>query len=149
MIFNIYLITTVASIAADFTKMSIVRDNLLKKGYVISGKKKIDVFKTIYNLFMPGANVYQAYKLVKTDESKMEKEFLQDGIIHMPIESARTQYTEPITTEEKAEEVGTIEQACKGMTTEEQIEALKSQRRELLKGLSATEKQIESLGRQK
>lgn len=61
MFLNIYLATTVASVAIVFIKASSTHQNLLNKGYVISNKK-IDLFSTIAYLVAPGLNVYMAYQ---------------------------------------------------------------------------------------
>lgn len=154
MLLNIYLATTVASVAIDFTKTLTTRENLLKKGYVFSNKKTTGLFSTIANLVVPGLNMWNAYKILKRDEKKFEDELVKRGIIYKPEEKRKSAstYTQPVTgssqTKEETQQP-TRAKTYDEMTTEEKREFLLRQRERILSDLSSTEEEINTLGRQR
>lgn len=153
MLLNIYLATTVASVAIDFTKSLSTKKNLLKKGYEFSNKKqKVNLFSTLANVFVPGLNLAMAYKLLTQDESKLEEELLRRGTIFKPEEQKKTDttYVEPVINTERVEEQTQATVTAKTyeeMTTEEKREFLLRQRETLLRDLCQTEEEINTLGR--
>jgi len=152
MLLNIYLATTVASVAIDFTKTLTTRETLLNKGYVFSNKKIAGLFSTIANLFVPGLNVWNAYKILKRDEKKFENELVKRGIIYKPEEKRGFTYTQQVTSSSQTKEE--TEQPTRAktfdeMTTEEKREFLLRQRERILSDLSSTEEEINTLGRSK
>jgi len=153
MLLNIYLATTVASVAIDFTKSLSTRKNLLKKGYVFSNEKKqINLFSTIANLIVPGLNLYNSYKLLTTDEKKVEDELVKRGTIYKPEEKKESTYTEPVVSSGQTKEETKQPARAKTydeMTIEEKREFLLRQRERILSDLSSTEEEINTLGRQR
>lgn len=151
MLLNIYLATTVASIAIDFTQSIAIKRNLLKKGYVFSSeKKKINLVSTIVNLFAPGFNIYMAYKLLIADEKGFEENLLKSGTIYKPQEKVVSTHTEkPIAKREETQTLTTKPKTYEEMSIEEKREFLQRQRERILSDLSATDEEINTLGRQR
>ena len=149
MLLNIYLATTVASVAIVFIKASSTHQNLLNKGYVISNKK-IDLFSTIAYLVAPGLNVYMAYQLLTIDEKKLEDELVKSRTIYKPSEKKESTHTEPVVSSSQSKEETqqpTREKTYDEMTTEEKREFLLRQRERILSDLYSTEEEINTLGR--
>ena len=154
MLLNIYLATTVASVAIDFTKTLSTRKNLLKKGYVFSSEKKqMNLFSTIVNLVAPGFNMYNAYKLLTTDEQEVENELLKRGTIYKPEEKPKSSDVQPVVSASEQKEEQTVSTAkvksYKDMTIEEKREFLLRQRERIVSDLTATDEEINTLGRQR
>lgn len=153
MFLNIYLATTLASVAIDFTKSLSTKKNLLNKGYVFSKERKqINLFSTIANLVVPGLNLYNAYKLLTTDEKKVEDELVKRGTIYKPEEKKESTYTKPVTSSSQTKKETPQPAKAKTydeMTTEEKREFLLRQRERILSDLSSTEEELNTLGRQR
>lgn len=152
MLLNIYLGTTIASVAVDFIKSLSTRKNLLDKGYEFSKtNRKVNLFSTIANMVVPGLNVYNAYKLLITDEKEVESELIKRGTIYKPQTQKTTEkIVIPTVSTEEQEEVTsfvTKEKTYDEMTIDEKREFLLKQRATLLSDLSKTDEEIDTLGR--
>lgn len=154
MLLNIYLATTMASVAIDFTKSLSTRKNILKKGYVFSSEKRqMNLLSTLVNLVAPGFNMYNAYKLLTTDEQEVENELLKRGTIYKPEEKPKSSVIQSVVSAPEQKEKQTVSttkvKSYQEMTIEEKIEFLLRLRKRIASDLTATDEEINTLGRQR
>lgn len=154
MLLNIYLATTMASVAIDFTKSLSTRKNILKKGYVFSSEKRqMNLLSTLVYLVAPGFNMYNAYKLLTTDEQEVENELLKRGTIYKPEEKPKSSVIQSVVSAPEQKENQTVSttkvKSYQKMTIEEKIEFLLRLRKRIASDLTATDEEINTLGRQR